>query len=1018
MDERENTKETAVPSEKHPSIEKLLRDRQKIDEILKKKFSQNITLMFTDIKGSTTFFETYGDIEGRVMVQKHNEMLFPIIDKYQGRIIKTIGDAIMAAFNEPVSAVRSAIDMQQALLEYNRNKKEKKDKIHIRIGINTGEGLVEKHDIYGDVVNVAARIESLTQPDDIMISAQTYDDVRKTDDIICRFVNKIKIKGRAEPVEVYRVVWKDEEIEVGVTRSAAPIWKIMHKRKQPTRRLEIDISRAGETVKITAFEKTHKGQSSIRTYEERQVSMLKIDKRCQQINDLFNQANHRGKLSKDSLGQLRQIGQALFDDLLTEKAKEVLRIAPIEDVVFHIEDNLVQIPWELLYNGEQFLCQKFNMGRIVKTKQEVYNIKQRLLSYPLKMLIISDPQGDLENALSEGQAIKEQVDTHTSLISIKLISGQTPLAYLMDNIRNFDIIHYAGHADYDPVDPSGNGWLLGGGKLTAADIVKFVGDTPMPSLVFCNACYSGQTEKCKLVPNYKQEIFGMGNAFLIAGVQHYIGAFGEILDKPGARFAKGFYCAMLEGASIGEAMRQARLLLIKEFGEETIVWASYMLYGDPGSYYFNYAERDEEVLVSQPELKNDRPLQSTPSVKIGLDNMVVRCFRKKRIAFGATLLVIAFVLVFLTYHNKIDTGGGKDPYVASYSLLQKNQIEAARYGFSNLSNDDPRKYEGLAAVFYELGNYKTALVMTKKALAIAPYNLYAHVIKGHILFHQKNINEALREYETAAKLQGGIRWQKAEALNSIARIYSYRGVTEKATEFYGRAAKLNTESAEIFVNWAYTMQKNGDISNAISSFQKAVKINPYDPLASILLTQAKKKQIADADKARQQRIDKLVGELAESFRKGEVMQTQGDSRTSGPITISFLSFSSKGSPASREGEDEFFLFKLSAILQENGRVQIVERELLDKLLGELKLSSTELVDPNMALKLGRILAARIIVTGSIVRYNTNVQVNIKLTDTETTALKAALTETGESLDKLAETIAKQILTKIQTAYSM
>ena len=69
------------------SIEKLLRDREMLDAQLKEKFSHDVTVMFTDIKGSTNFFETYGDIEGRLMVQKHNEMLFPLVEKNKGRVI-------------------------------------------------------------------------------------------------------------------------------------------------------------------------------------------------------------------------------------------------------------------------------------------------------------------------------------------------------------------------------------------------------------------------------------------------------------------------------------------------------------------------------------------------------------------------------------------------------------------------------------------------------------------------------------------------------------------------------------------------------------------------------------------------------------------------------------------------------------------------------------------------------------------------------------------------------------------
>jgi hypothetical protein len=86
-----------IPSGELPdSIQKLLQERQKIDAQLKEKFTRQITVLFTDIKNSTSFFASRGDIEGRVMLQKHNALLFPIIEKYHGWVVKTIGDAIMA----------------------------------------------------------------------------------------------------------------------------------------------------------------------------------------------------------------------------------------------------------------------------------------------------------------------------------------------------------------------------------------------------------------------------------------------------------------------------------------------------------------------------------------------------------------------------------------------------------------------------------------------------------------------------------------------------------------------------------------------------------------------------------------------------------------------------------------------------------------------------------------------------------------------------------------------------------
>ena len=143
-------------------ITKILAERDKIDKILKSKFSKKVSIMFTDIKGSTAMYEASGDIDGRMMVHRHNEIVMPILEEYSGELLKTIGDATMTVFNDPLHAVQAASSIQQALKEYNSDRQER-EQIHVRIGINYGSVIVDKGDVFGDVVNVASRVESLAK---------------------------------------------------------------------------------------------------------------------------------------------------------------------------------------------------------------------------------------------------------------------------------------------------------------------------------------------------------------------------------------------------------------------------------------------------------------------------------------------------------------------------------------------------------------------------------------------------------------------------------------------------------------------------------------------------------------------------------------------------------------------------------------------------------------------------------------------------------------------------------------
>src|SRR5438045_8158963 len=138
--------------------------------------------MFTDIKGTTSYFEKYEDVAGLMMVHQCNYMLRLIVEKHGGRVIKTIGDAIMATFEDCAESVQASIEMQKGLIDFNAPKPEQ-DHVFIRIGLNYGAGIVRTNDVFGDVVNVASRVESVALPDQTVIAHDLRQQVDKLDRI-------------------------------------------------------------------------------------------------------------------------------------------------------------------------------------------------------------------------------------------------------------------------------------------------------------------------------------------------------------------------------------------------------------------------------------------------------------------------------------------------------------------------------------------------------------------------------------------------------------------------------------------------------------------------------------------------------------------------------------------------------------------------------------------------------------------------------------------------------------------
>jgi class 3 adenylate cyclase len=125
-------------------IDGLLQERGKLDSALRKHKSK-LAILFTDIVGSTSFFERYGDTAGLIMLHRHDMLVMPAVEDAGGTVVKTIGDAVLATFPEADKAVEAAIQIQRRLEQHNRHQTEE-EKIYVRVGINFGTGIVKDKD--------------------------------------------------------------------------------------------------------------------------------------------------------------------------------------------------------------------------------------------------------------------------------------------------------------------------------------------------------------------------------------------------------------------------------------------------------------------------------------------------------------------------------------------------------------------------------------------------------------------------------------------------------------------------------------------------------------------------------------------------------------------------------------------------------------------------------------------------------------------------------------------------------
>jgi hypothetical protein len=146
-----------------------------------------------------------------------------------------------------------------------------------------------------------------------------------------------------------------------------------------------------------------------------------------------------------------------------------------------------------------------------------------------------------------------------------------------------------------------------------------------------------------------------------------------------------------------------------------------------------------------------------------------------------------------------------------------------------------------------------------------------------------------------------------------------------------------------------------------------------------------------------------------------------DTWTSRPLTVAMLPLERTGSPSAGVGAEEIIQTRLTQALQGGGRLKVVERALLDKVLAELKLGTSDLVDPQAALRVGRLLAARLIAIGHVQYVGERIQLSLRLIDTETTltpAMEVDMIETPDALARVLQHMSHTLLHQLRHAYPL
>ncbi len=170
--------------------------------------SRTLTVVFTDIKGFTERTSKGSRADLLRMLEQHEDLLLPLVGRYGGRVVKTIGDAFMLAFDSPTNAVLCGLMMQETLRDHNASLSEE-ERIEIRVAMHTGEVELVGNDLYGETVNIAARIEGIAKPGDVWFSDTTYGAMHRSE-VPTSVVGEFSLKGIPEKVRVHQVLFDED----------------------------------------------------------------------------------------------------------------------------------------------------------------------------------------------------------------------------------------------------------------------------------------------------------------------------------------------------------------------------------------------------------------------------------------------------------------------------------------------------------------------------------------------------------------------------------------------------------------------------------------------------------------------------------------------------------------------------------------------------------------------------------------------------------------------------------------
>jgi tetratricopeptide (TPR) repeat protein len=485
-----------------------------------------------------------------------------------------------------------------------------------------------------------------------------------------------------------------------------------------------------------------------------------------------------GGMASMSLDKLTNLGRELNQNYMPETIQKHLK--DVDDPVI-VESNDGEILWETIHDGEDFMCLKVPVGRVLKTKEEA-RVNEFERGERFNFLLVANPTSDLESTEKEVNYIESILKDRVNIT--KIVKDEATREKLLEvfGSGNFDVIHYAGHADSES---EGEASLIAAdGKLFSSEIKEKLNGRPY---VYLNACGSGREEMHESKDQEaQQDTEGLASAFILGGSIGFMGAFWPIPDKSAAEFCVNFYDGLIENKQVGEAARLARQELKKMFPND-ITWAAFLQYGDPVQKLREKKddEEEEEGEEGEEEEKEEEEEQLSDEEK------------KK--------LYEAWII-----------GGRKH--------MDEKKWEEAITAFDTAIGYDPDRYNAwhlTGNCLRELRRYNEAMEIYDKAIEREDEAGEIWYDKAMLLGAMGRFEDALKSKEIGEKLDAG---KEKELLKQASKVMSQGGYKEAIT-MYEKVVKTMPEYPVAWYLMGVAQHELGDDDSALKNFDKSIKVS-------------------------------------------------------------------------------------------------------------------------------------------------------------------------------------------------